>query len=47
MNALKDAGHDVIALGKISDIFDGEGVTQVIRTVSNSDGMDKFISTFD
>ncbi len=47
MNALKDAGHDVIALGKISDIFDGEGVTQVVRTISNSDGMDKFISTFD
>lgn len=47
MNTLKDAGYDVIALGKISDIFDGEGVTQAIRTVSNSDGMDKFISTFD
>ncbi|OAB41765.1 phosphopentomutase [Paenibacillus glacialis] len=47
MNALKDAGHDVIALGKISDIFDGEGVTQVVRTDSNSDGMDKFIATFD
>ncbi|AJS58755.1 phosphopentomutase [Paenibacillus sp. IHBB 10380] len=47
MNTLKDANYDVIALGKISDIFDGEGVTQVVRTVSNSDGMDKFIATFD
>ncbi|WP_429371230.1 phosphopentomutase [Paenibacillus sp. DS2015] len=47
MNTLKDAGYDVIALGKISDIFDGEGVTKVVRTVSNSDGMDKFIATFD
>ncbi|WP_438347441.1 phosphopentomutase [Paenibacillus sp. FA6] len=47
MNSLKDAGLDVIALGKISDIFDGEGVTQTVRTVSNSDGMDKFIATLD
>ncbi|OBZ14425.1 phosphopentomutase [Bacillus sp. FJAT-27264] len=47
MNALKDADYDVIALGKIADIYDGEGVTQSIRTVSNSDGMDKIITTLD
>jgi phosphopentomutase len=47
MNALKDAEHDVIALGKIADIYDGEGVTQTIRTISNSDGMDKLIATLD
>ncbi|WP_282943140.1 phosphopentomutase [Paenibacillus sp. RC67] len=47
MNTLKDAGFDVIALGKISDIYDGEGVTQSIRTVSNMDGMDKLISLLD
>ncbi|MFF2015852.1 phosphopentomutase [Paenibacillus sp. NPDC058177] len=47
MNALKHANYDVIALGKISDIYDGEGVTQSIRTVSNSDGMDKIIATLD
>ncbi|MFE4711679.1 phosphopentomutase [Paenibacillus sp. NPDC056722] len=47
MNALKDANYDVIALGKISDIYDGEGVTRSIRTVSNSDGMDKIIATLD
>ncbi|MFC3746551.1 phosphopentomutase [Paenibacillus sp. GCM10012306] len=47
MNALKEADYDVIALGKISDIYDGEGVTQSIRTVSNSDGMDKIIATLD
>ncbi len=43
MNELKDAGLDVIAVGKISDIYDGEGVTKAIRTTSNMDGMDKFI----
>ncbi|GER66083.1 phosphopentomutase [Weizmannia acidilactici] len=47
MNELKDSGFDVVALGKISDIYDGEGVTEAIRTVSNMDGMDKFIATFD
>ncbi|GIO29101.1 MULTISPECIES: phosphopentomutase [Paenibacillus] len=47
MNELKDAGFDVIALGKISDIYDGEGVTEAIRTSSNMDGMDKFIATMD
>jgi phosphopentomutase len=47
MNELKDQNYDVIALGKISDIYDGEGVTQAIRTKSNMDGMDKFIETFD
>ncbi|WP_100331474.1 phosphopentomutase [Bacillus xiapuensis] len=47
MNELKDSGFDVIAIGKISDIYDGEGVTEAIRTVSNMDGMDRFIQVFD
>ncbi len=42
MNELKDAGLDVIAIGKISDIFNGEGVTDAVRTKNNDDGMDKF-----
>ncbi|MFE0556277.1 phosphopentomutase [Paenibacillus sp. NPDC058910] len=45
MNEMKDAGLDVIALGKISDIFDGEGITKAVRTVSNMDGMDKMVQT--
>ncbi|PLR76381.1 phosphopentomutase [Bacillus sp. V3-13] len=47
MNDLKDGGFDVIAIGKISDIYDGEGVTKSLRTVSNMDGMDKLLQTFD
>ncbi|WNS74105.1 phosphopentomutase [Bacillus sp. DTU_2020_1000418_1_SI_GHA_SEK_038] len=47
MSELKDAGLDVIAIGKISDIFDGEGVTESLRTVSNMDGMDKLLQSFD
>ncbi|MBL4954067.1 phosphopentomutase [Neobacillus sp. YIM B02564] len=46
MSELKDAGFDVIAIGKISDIYDGEGVTKALRTVSNMDGMDKLLETF-
>lgn len=45
MNELKDSNLDVIAIGKISDIYDGEGVTQSLRTVSNMDGMDKLMDT--
>ena len=47
MSEMKDAGLDVIAIGKISDIYDGEGVTQSLRTISNMDGMDKLVQTLD
>jgi phosphopentomutase len=47
MSELKDAGLDVIAIGKISDIYDGEGVTKSLRTISNMDGMDKLVETLD
>lgn len=40
MNYLKDAGYDVIAVGKINDIFNTEGVTEAYKTVSNDNGMD-------
>ncbi|PYZ98506.1 phosphopentomutase [Alteribacter lacisalsi] len=45
MNDLKDGGFDSIAIGKISDIYDGEGITQSLRTTSNMDGMDKLVQT--
>ncbi|HLR66377.1 phosphopentomutase [Virgibacillus alimentarius] len=47
MNELKDSNYDVIALGKISDIYDGEGVTEAIRTDDNEDGMTKLITSMD
>ncbi len=43
MDSLKDNGLDSIAIGKINDIFDTEGVTKAIKTVSNEDGMNKLI----
>ncbi|WP_182201357.1 phosphopentomutase [Paraliobacillus salinarum] len=47
MNEMKDNNYDVVALGKISDIYDGEGVTEAIRTKDNDDGMEKFIQSID
>lgn len=47
MNELKEKGLDVIALGKINDIYDGEGVTEAIRTKSNEDGVDKLLQAED
>ena len=44
MNILKDNGLMVDCVGKISDIFDGYGVTKAIKTSSNEDGMDKTIN---
>lgn len=41
MNELIDVGKDVIAIGKINDIYNGEGVTESLRTKDNMDGMDK------
>ncbi len=41
LDLLKDAGLDVIAVGKISDIFAGQGVTDAIKTAGNADGMEK------
>lgn len=43
LDALKDDGFDVISVGKISDIFNGAGITESIRTSSNEDGMNKII----
>lgn len=44
MNKLKDAGYTSIALGKISDIYAGEGVTEAVKTKSNMDGVDKLLN---
>ncbi|WGV62431.1 phosphopentomutase [Brevibacillus brevis] len=45
MNRLQDAGLASIAIGKISDIYAEEGVTQSIRTKDNMDGVDQILGT--
>lgn len=39
LNSLKDQEYDVISVGKINDIFDGEGITEKYKSKSNEDGM--------
>ena len=44
LNALKDAGLDVISVGKIKDIFDGEGISEAYRSKSSVHGMEQTIA---
>lgn len=41
MNRLQEAGYDCLAVGKINDIYSGEGVTRYTSTTSNGDGIRK------
>ena len=43
LSVLKDAGYDVISVGKIYDIFDGEGITESNRSKSSVHGMEQTI----
>lgn len=43
LDALKEAGLDVISVGKIRDIFDGEGITEAYKSKSSVHGMEQAI----
>ena len=43
LDHLADAGHTVCALGKINDLFSGRGISQVVPTRDNADGMQAFL----
>ena len=43
LNALKDKGFDVIGVGKINDIFCGEGITETHHSDSSVHGMEQTI----
>lgn len=47
LNVLKDAGLDVISVGKIFDIFDGEGITRSNKSKSSVHGMEQTIQIAD
>lgn len=47
LDDMKAAGKDVIAVGKIFDIFAGSGVTEKILTKGNTDGMNKSMALAD
>lgn len=47
LDVLKSAGLDVISVGKISDIFDGEGITESNKSKSSVHGMEQTIEIAD
>ena len=43
LDVLKENGKDVIAIGKIEDLFSGRGITRAMHTEGNADGIEKTI----
>lgn len=43
LDQLKEAGYDVLAVGKIYDIFAGQGITEYVYTKNNDDGVNKLL----
>ncbi|MCD8038051.1 MAG: phosphopentomutase [Lachnospiraceae bacterium] len=47
LDMLKDAGRDVIAVGKINDIFAGRGITEFVYTSGNAEGIERTLEYLD
>lgn len=47
LDALKEQGYDVISIGKIKDIFDGEGITEALKSKSSVHGMEQTLEAAD
>ncbi len=47
LDSLTSAGIPVIAVGKIEDIFAGQGITEAVHTKDNADGMDQTLAYMD
>lgn len=47
LDYLKEKGYSVISIGKISDIFNNNGITSINKTKDNLDGINKIIETID
>jgi phosphopentomutase len=47
LDQLKEAGKDVLAVGKINDIFAGKGITEYVYTSDNADGIEKTLQWMD
>ena len=47
LDQLKEAGKDVIAVGKIKDIFAGKGITEFTYTQGNEEGIEKTLEYLD
>ena len=47
LKTLKDNGFDIISVGKINDIFDGEGITESNKSKSSIHGMEQTLEIMD
>lgn len=47
LDMLKEAGHEVFAIGKIEDIFAGQGITKKDHTTNNDEGITATIKAMD
>lgn len=47
LTALKDNGFDIISVGKIKDIYDGEGITEAHKSKSSVHGMEQTLELMD
>lgn len=47
LDQIKEAGKEVIAVGKIYDIFGGQGITESVYTKSNKEGIEKTLFYMD
>ncbi|MDW7684067.1 MAG: phosphopentomutase [Bacillota bacterium] len=47
LDRLKEAGRNVVGIGKIPDIFGGRGITEAFHTDSNDDGMATLLTAMD
>lgn len=47
LDVLKNKGLEVIAIGKIEDIFNGQGITEAFHTKNNMDGVDLTLKAMD
>ena len=47
LDQLSSAGYDVLAVGKIYDIYAGKGITDTVRTQNNEEGIERLIERMD
>ena len=47
LDQLKESGRDVIAVGKITDIFSGKGITESVYTSGNEEGIQRTLEYLD
>ena len=47
LDVLKNKGKDVIAVGKINDIFAGKGITEYVYTSGNAEGIERTLEYLD